>query len=580
MTIKQVASVAEGDVGVVDGAGARNQSDSKSKERNEDLSPAHRVAQHGRIIQLLGLAQKLTEKHWIGAIVIALVGLALKLALIASDAFPFNSDEAIVGLMARHILNGQWPAFFYGQAYMGSLDASLAALGFALLGEAVWVIRLLQALLYLATILTTAALGWSIYRNAWVAWVAAALLAVPSVNVMLYTTVSLGGYGEALLIGNLLMLLALRVWRQGKGFALWGFLAGIGFWAFGLTLVFTIPTGYWVLRKAWNNKSKLAIAVAAFLLGALPWIMEAVRQGFGPFLAELLGGAISGASSGGLSSIFQHLVNLLLFGPTVVFGLRPPWSAELIAVPLAPMVLIFWLLVLAYGATRLKVHDEARTGRWLLVGVMATLVAGFLLTPFGADPSGRYFLPLAVPLALMAGELFTALLIPRVRRWAYVALGLVLIFNLWGSVQTASKNPPGITTQFDPIAQVDHSHLPELIKFLEVEGESTGYTNYWVAYPLAFLSGERLIYTPRLPYHQDFRYTDRDDRYAPYGEVVAQSSSTAFITTHFPELNQILGESLVQREIEFERTEIGPYTVFHGLSESIGPDQLGVFLGP
>ena len=121
-----------------------------------------------------------------------MVGLALKLALVAADAFPFNSDEAIVGLMARHILNGQWPAFFYGQAYMGSLDASLAAFGFAILGEAVWVIRLLQALLYVATIITTAALGWSIYRSAWVAWVAAALLAIPTVNVMLYTTVSLG----------------------------------------------------------------------------------------------------------------------------------------------------------------------------------------------------------------------------------------------------------------------------------------------------------------------------------------------------------------------------------------------------
>jgi hypothetical protein len=580
MTIKQVTGVAESDVGVVDGAGARYQSDSKSKEWNEDLSPAHRVAQHGRIIQLPGLAQKLSEKYWIVAILIALVGLAFKLALIASNAFPFNSDEAIVGLMARHILNGEWPVFFYGQAYMGSLDASLAAVGFALLGEAVWVIRLLQALLYVATILTTAVLGWSIYRNAWVAWVAAALLAVPSVNVTLYTTVSLGGYGEALLIGNLLMLLALQVRRKGKGFAFWGFLAGLGFWAFGLTLIFTIPAGFLVARKAWRTKSKLVVAVASFLLGALPWIFEAVRQGFSPFLTELLGGAISGASSGGISSVLQHIVNLLLFGPTVVFGLRPPWSAELIALPLAAAALIFWLMVIVYGVTRLKVHDEARTGRWLLFGVMVTLLAGFLLTPFGADPSGRYFVPLAVPMALMAGELFAALLIPRVGSWAFAALGLVLIFNLWGSAQTAGQNHPGITTQFDPIAQVDHSYLPELIEFLDAEGESTGYTNYWVAYPLAFLSDERLIFTPRLPYHQDFRYTDRDDRYAPFGEVVTRSPTRAFITTNFAELNQILGESLDQHKIEFEVTEIGPYTVFHGLSEVIDPNQLGVYLGP
>ena len=527
-----------------------------------------------------GLAQKLTERYWIGAILIALVGLGFKLALVASDAFPFNSDEAIVGLMARHILSGQWPAFFYGQAYMGSLDASLVALGFALLGEAVWVIRLLQALLYVATILTTAALSWSIYRNAWVAWVAAALLAVPSVNVMLYTTVSLGGYGEALLIGNLLMLLALRIWRQGKGLALWGILAGLAFWGFGLTLVYTIPTGYFVLRKAWHDKSKLVVVLAAFLLGALPWILEALRQGFSPFLTELLGGAIAGASSGGISSILQHLVNLLLFGPTVIFGLRPPWSPDLIATPLAPIALIFWLVVTAYGVTRLKVHDGARAGRWLLFGVIATLLVGFLLSPFGADPSGRYFLPLAVPLSLMAGELFNTVLIPRVGKWAFAALALLLIFNMWGSFQAANENPPGITTQFDPIAQVDHAYLPDLIEFLEAEGESTGYRNYWVAYPLAFQSGERLIFAPRLPYHQDFRYSDRDDRYAKYGETVAESSSRALITTNFPELNLILEESLARQAIEFEVTEIGPYTVFHGLSELVDPDQLGVYLNP
>lgn len=578
MTIKQIASVAEGDVSVVDGARARNQADSEGEERNENLGPMQAVAQHGRIIQVPGLAQKLTEKYWIVAILI--FGLALKLMLLASDAFPFNSDEAVVGLMARHILDGAWPAFFYGQAYMGSLDATLVAIGFALFGEAVWVIRLLQTLLYAATILTTAALGRSIFRSTRVAWIAAALLAIPTVNVMLYTTVSLGGYGEALVIGNLLMLLALRVWRQEKGFALWGFLAGFGFWAFGLTLIYTLPTGLIVLRKLWHSRAKLATTTATFSLGALPWILEGARRGFDPFLSELLGEAVSGASTGGLSSVLEHSVNLLLLGPTVIFGLRAPWSVELIAAPLAPIVLIFWLAVLGYGVSRLRTQAEDRVGRWMLAGVMAALVAGFLLTPFGADPSGRYFLPLAVPLALMAGDLFTEPSVMRAGRWAYAALGLVLIFNLWGNIQAAIENPPGITTQFDPVARVDHSYLPELVEFLEAEGEWTGYSNYWVAYPLAFVSDERFIYTPRLPYHTDFRYTDRDDRYAPYGAIVAQSPSTAYITTNFPELNQTLRDRMLQRKIEFEETTIGPYTVFYGLSEPVSPDQLGVYLRP
>ncbi len=64
-----------------------------------------------------------------------------------------------MALMARHILQGEHPIFFYGQAYMGSLDAYLVAAGFALLGQQVWVIRLVQVLLYLGTLFTTFLLG-------------------------------------------------------------------------------------------------------------------------------------------------------------------------------------------------------------------------------------------------------------------------------------------------------------------------------------------------------------------------------------------------------------------------------------
>ena len=71
----------------------------------------------------------------------------LKVWLVAGGRVPFNADEAVVALMARHILQGQRPFFFYGQAYMGSLDAYLIAAGFNWFGEQVWVIRGVQAIL-------------------------------------------------------------------------------------------------------------------------------------------------------------------------------------------------------------------------------------------------------------------------------------------------------------------------------------------------------------------------------------------------------------------------------------------------
>src|SRR5258706_3024608 len=142
---------------------------------------------------------------------VLLLGAALRLGLLAAGVLPFNADEAVVGLMARHILQGERPVFFYGQAYLGSLDAWLVAGSFLLLGQSVWAIRLVQFGLYLGTIATTYLLGWRIYRSQWVAGAAALLLAIPPVLFTLYSTISLGGYGEVLLIGNLCLLLALKL---------------------------------------------------------------------------------------------------------------------------------------------------------------------------------------------------------------------------------------------------------------------------------------------------------------------------------------------------------------------------------
>jgi hypothetical protein len=52
-------------------------------------------------------------------------------------------DEAMVGLQAEHIVRGEWPVYYYGQPYMGSLEAYLAALAFKITGgPSVWAMRL------------------------------------------------------------------------------------------------------------------------------------------------------------------------------------------------------------------------------------------------------------------------------------------------------------------------------------------------------------------------------------------------------------------------------------------------------
>jgi hypothetical protein len=553
--------------------------------------------------------------QWLVGVLILAAG--LKIWVVAKDFLPFNADEGVVALMARHILQGERPVFFYGQAYMGSLDAFLVAGAFSLFGQSVWVIRLVQSLIYLGVVLTTAWLGKEAFGSLRVGAIAAALMAIPTVNVTLYTTVSLGGYGEALLLGNLTVLCALRIGRYAREtghltpYWLWGlvgFFSGLGLWAFGFALVFSLPAGIYLLVVLYRAssvaldtqpnssaavvplKSKLAnlwkrirwsaafagIYLVGGLLGSAPWWGYALQYGFGQLLSELGGGAIAGVE--GLPWLLQtgqHLVNALLLGSSVTFGLRPPWDVIWLALPLLPFALMFWMVVVVYLFKCLATPGPYRAAQGVLVGLILTLLLGFVFTPFGADPSGRYFLPQAVPLALFAASLIYSLRESR-GKWAYVLLAFVLAYNLWGTVQCARNNPPGITTQFYAPSRIDQRHTSELIDFLRQRGETRGYTNYWVSYPVAFLSQEDLIFVPRLPYHLDFRYTERDDRYPPYNDLVTQSDRVAYITTHYPELDQRLRQKFDELGVVYSEIWIGDYHVFFNLSQVVRPEEIGM----
>src|SRR5215207_4307670 len=121
---------------------------------------------------------------------LVVVAVVARLLLLASNSVSFHSDEAVVALMARHILQGERPVFFYGQAYMGSLDAWLVAIGFALFGQTVIAIRIVQSALYLLVVTTGFMAAWKLSRNTLVASIAALTLAVPPVLVAVYTAMT------------------------------------------------------------------------------------------------------------------------------------------------------------------------------------------------------------------------------------------------------------------------------------------------------------------------------------------------------------------------------------------------------
>ena len=95
-------------------------------------------------------------------------------------------------------------------------------------------------------------------------------------------------------------------------------------------------------------------------------------------------------------------------------------------------------------------------------------------------------------------------------------------------------------------------------------------------FPLAFLSDERLVFIPRLPYHQDLRFTLRDDRYEPYDKIVRQSQRIAYVTTNNPNLDEQLRLGFESKGISWRETRIGDYQVYYQLSREVHPDEIGL----
>ncbi len=505
--------------------------------------------------------------------------------MIGWNAFPFNSDEAIVALMAKHILSGERPIFFYGQAYMGSLDAYLVACGFLIFGQKVIVIRIVQSLLYGFTILCTYFIGKLAFQSSKIGLIAAVLLVFPTINGTLYTTVSLGGYGEALLIGCVIIYLVFKIpFELQKSHSaslkvlLLAFLTGLGIWVHGVTLVFSLPAGCYFLYQSYQKKVPahrilqwFGIGLLGAAIGLLPILYYIFQHGVQTVWMELFGSAVAVETGPWLLTLANHLLSLLLFGIPVLFGMRPPWTTTVQQTALLPLLTVF-LLVVGFILYRDIRSRKMPAAGYLCLAVILLLFSAFVFTSFGVDPSGRYFLPLMIPGSLLAGYAISNLMLQK-KAWGFLIAGWC-IYQI-GVTGSLAVQPPYLTTQFYTPAMIDHKYDDELIEFLNDNQLTRGYTNYWVAYPLAFLSGEELIYVPKLPYHPDLRFTERDNRYLPYQDLVTRSQEISYIVSRNPVLDAYLVEQFASAGIDYVYKEIGDYHIYYNLSSDLRPDELG-----
>ncbi len=226
--------------------------------------------------------------YTLGALGLIAFGIAIRVALLAQGWPHTNSDEGTYGMMAINIaIHGEHPIFMYGQNYMGTIQAYIAAGVFHLFGISMFNLRIGLVFLF-ALFLYAMYLLTSLLYNRSLALFSLLLLCLGSSYVLYRQVQAVGGWTETLFFGALLYFiacwLALPVKRnlplRLAGYFGWGLLVGLCLWSDVVVGPFILMAGLLLLlfcRRELFTMSVLALLITGIALGALPMIIYNVH---------------------------------------------------------------------------------------------------------------------------------------------------------------------------------------------------------------------------------------------------------------------------------------------------------------
>jgi Dolichyl-phosphate-mannose-protein mannosyltransferase len=208
--------------------------------------------------------------------VFILVAVARFVILLTSQTH-VHSDEAIIGLMGKHILEGRYlPFYMYGQAYNAGAawEAYLAAISFVLFGVGVISLKSCIVVLSLLCLILFYWLCQALYdeRTAFLATIVFAL--TPS---LLKWQFQVRGYSWYFLSIPLLTLLLVSIQstpnRRWPLFLLFGAVSGLSICSLELGIAFNLALWVLILMRPSLSLKNALFALAGFIAGYSPAIV-------------------------------------------------------------------------------------------------------------------------------------------------------------------------------------------------------------------------------------------------------------------------------------------------------------------
>jgi hypothetical protein len=509
--------------------------------------------------------------RWMAPLFFVLLYLVIRIGLYSYYFTVMDADESIQGLMALHISQGKaFPLFYYGQGYLGSLEAFFVALLYKGGTPSLYLLKM-------SMVFISAPLVWFVY---WISTllfkdrILAALSALLAVFPSYFFTewvMKARGYTFGIMLCSFLLLLYLIILEKKfcdrKLIFLFGFFSGLTFWQQSLSISYLVPltvvAGFGMFRCLTTRalKTQFLLWIAGVTLGLMPMLIYNIKNDFytlkvlvGLFLD--LTGREEYESLGLLMSLKKSL-DIKLSGYGQGF-----WQH-------------LWKYIEYICGIPLSVKGILRLAGYLVLLLHSVLFISFLTLPLRKDYPKRDLVYVWLPLMVIFLLIFIvgfrvnryiSFLYPLMPLWIFLPFAyfprtmrqvmLIMIIFIVGFNFCVTYN---ILSSRQ--SESDYQKLSELLLENRLY---RGYTTYNLAYSLAFLTNEKLILSP-------FGGPKFASRIASYNRTVEQSNAVFFLYRNESTLEKLLQKHLNQHNITFNVLCSDSYRIYYNFSQDVRP---------
>lgn len=480
---------------------------------------------------------------------ILILGAALRLLFLFTP--PMDSDQAITGLMARHILGGEFPFFFYGQDYAGSIEAYLVSIIFFFLGANRFTLDLTIVVESIFFIIFIYYLARRIFDQN-TALLSALFTAFSSYYLIFHSILARAAYIEIPIIGVLLFIFSHKIIYgdepSGRNYFFVGFLSGLGVWTH-LLIIFYLPPLFLLLlikdKWFWVRKTILFFFLG-LLLGGLPlWVHNTVHP--------LVTWHYLFDNAGGNESALISLKDFFLYRFPEALGVMDnehhlffiPYFSFFIYVTYLALFLFQFVSRRKGFLALCKLKIRGSNGFDLLLLFLLLYPVIFSLSGFDAAHTSRYLQPVFAGLPILLAA-FTM----RLKCASVILASLFLVFhlfsNLYGTITELPLISKSQVTQFRQARENDR----DLFSFLKGKKITYVYTpDYWRSVQLTFDAREEIIFAQSV-----------DDRYPHYTGLIDGDPRPAFLLRGD---HKGFEDSLINIGGTFKKSQVSGYTIYY-----------------